>query len=83
MSSGRISRKRVTRSVNFLFAAIRNARNHQRGEPEYEAAISVAYVCLIAGFITGSTYDRIADLLLYYRRPSANYAPSPKDGNRE
>lgn len=83
MSSRRISKKRWARSVEFLFSAIRNARNHQRGEPEYEAAISVAYVCLIAGFITGSTYNRIADLLIYYRRPSVNHARDPKEGNRE
>lgn len=83
MSSRKISRKRVTGSVNFLFAAIRNARNNQRREPEYEAAISVAYVCLIAGFITHSTYERISDLLIYYRRPSVNHARDPKEGNRE
>ena len=78
-------RKAVTETLNFLFATIRNARNNQRREPEYEAAISVAYACLIAGFITGSTYTRIADLLFHYRRPSMNYmqAPKAKDGSNE
>jgi hypothetical protein len=78
-------RKAVTETLNFLFATIRNAKAHQRSEPEYEAAISVAYACLIAGFITGSTYTRIADLLFCYRRPSMNYmqAPKAKDGSDE
>lgn len=65
-------RKAVTETLNFLFVTIRNARNNQRSEPEYEAAIAVAYTCLIAGFITGSTYTRIADLLFCYRRPTGS-----------
>jgi hypothetical protein len=76
-------RKAVTETLNFLFATIRNAKAHQRSDPEYEAAIAVAYACLIAGFITGSTYTRIADLLFCYRRPSANYMQAPKDGSDE